>query len=150
MPSRVLMIKCEPFGSSTTNCKRWFPKSLEKDGVGQKAVEKAGRREDCDCWIPPVCKDRLLLTLVDIAVNSHIAYGATSDGNLELKLSDNVVAEVAQLSEEEAKRTLTVITRTMNIRPSHLCSKEKMPRVNVTLSQAFQPAHCDLNLEEVS
>ncbi|KAL4080561.1 hypothetical protein J3A83DRAFT_4366918 [Scleroderma citrinum] len=133
-----------------------FGKGKLRKRVGQKAAEKTGYKE-CIRPIgvfgdepgPSRLKGQAAPPLVDIAAEPHIAHGATSDGNLERKPSDSIIAEVAQLSEEEAKRVLTIIARTLSIRPSRLCKKEEMPEIDVTLSQASQAARCDLNLEEI-
>ncbi|KAI6018381.1 hypothetical protein EDC04DRAFT_2607780 [Pisolithus marmoratus] len=61
-------------------------------------------------------EDRINETGPQIAIEGSYGYGPMQDGD------DSVTAEVAQLSEEEAKRALAAIASMINVRPSILLS----------------------------
>lgn len=91
----------------------------EKFGKGkarkEKAVENAGSGRRGASQIAttgdepgPSCMQQTTTSLVDITIEPQVTKMENSDRHLRLKPSDSVIAEVSQLSEEEAKQALTV------------------------------------------
>lgn len=118
-------------------------KAIENGGSGKRGTSQIATTGD---ELGPSCVQLTTSSLVDIVVEPQAANMENSDRHLRLKPSDSIIAEVAQLSEEEAKQALTVIAHTLNIRPSHLLTEEEVPEINATPSQI----RCDLSLEEIS
>lgn len=112
--------KGKPFESMAMNCKRWSPKVRKRKG-GQK--ESAGN-------------SRSRATQIAAAVEPQVVNMEDPNRHSKPKSSGGVVAEVAQLSEEEPKQ---VIVPTLNIRPSHLLAQEEISESNAILSQTRDP-----------
>ncbi|KIM50758.1 hypothetical protein SCLCIDRAFT_34009 [Scleroderma citrinum Foug A] len=130
--------KGKPFESMAMNCKRWSPKVRKRKG-GQK--ESAGNSRSRATQIAaageepgPSCMRQTVIALVDIAVEPQVVNMEDPNRHSKPKSSGGVVAEVAQLSEEEPKQ---VIVPTLNIRPSHLLAQEEISEMDASLAPIY-------------
>lgn len=108
--------KGKPFESMAMNCKRWSPKVRKRKG-GQK--ESAGNSRSRATQIAaageepgPSCMRQTVIALVDIAVEPQVVNMEDPNRHSKPKSSGGVVAEVAQLSEEEPKQVCVSFTQT--------------------------------------
>ena len=80
-------------------------KAIENGGSGKHGASQIATTGDEP---GPSCVQQTTTSLVDIEVEPQVANMENTDRHSRLKPSDGIIAEVAQLSEEEAKQALTV------------------------------------------
>ena len=90
----------EKFGKGKT-CERTSADNAGSRGSSASQVKNSGDEPG------PSCVQKIT-SLVDVVVEPQVTNAERSDRRAKLKLCDGIVDEVAQLSEQEAKRALTV------------------------------------------